>query len=390
MNKIEESGLPLAFRVESADSLNIPPAPYRKGLDYRTAVRSLTAMQKEALVLTPGGKAWRMTSDEGPYLNGYDMAPPPLGFLTAGMVSSYMVEIRALAKQRGITLNRIRMIQDNYYTMEGSAPRGTMVGGALPVDLEIQIESDGDTGTVNKLLQDAVHASPLNGLMRGRHESLFTLTVNGEVVEPGRVPAIPGGALPDPSERFDAAKQQHTLDDALVRKVNAGELTEGSGGRGSSLKSDQKRTLHVRGVCEIRSDELLTVTQHLFNPVGSAFQFIADETAEQAPDPATLISAGLGFCFMTQLGRYAQIMKKDLSAYRILQDTFFTPGGGSGLTGKAGEADPVETHVYLNTTEGQDFAKEVVDMGEQTCFLHAFCRTDLKTRVRAKSYPEVG
>ncbi|MCL7942948.1 OsmC family protein [Marinobacter sp. ATCH36] len=390
MNKIEESGLPLAFRVNAADVLSIPPAPHRKGLDYRTAVRSLTAMQKEALVLTTAGIAWRLTSDEGPYLNGFDMAPAPLGFLTAGMVSSYMMELRALARERGITLHQVRMIQDNYYTMEGSAPRGTMVAGALPVDLEIQIESDGETGAVNKLLQDAVHASPLNGLMRGRHESLFTLTVNGEVADVGRVPQIPEGALSDPSERFDDAEPRPTLDEALIRKVNAGEITEGAGGRGSSLKSDQQRTLHVQGICEIRSDGLLAITQHLFNPKGSSFQFIADETGEQAPDPATLISAGLGFCFMTQLGRYAQIMKKDLSAYRILQDTFFTPGGGSGRTGKAGEADPVETHVYLNTTEGEDFAREVVDMGEQTCFLHAFCKTDLKTRIRSTSYRQVG
>ena len=28
------------------------------------------------------------------------------------------------------------------------------------------------------------------------------------------------------------------------------------------------------------------------------------------------------------------------------------------------------------------FARAALDMGEQTCFLHAFCRTDLKARVR--------
>jgi hypothetical protein len=37
----------------------------------------------------------------------------------------------------------------------------------------------------------------------------------------------------------------------------------------------------------------------------------------------------------------------------------------------------VETHVYLVTPEGEEFARKTLDMGERTCFLHATCRTDL-------------
>jgi hypothetical protein len=38
--------------------------------------------------------------------------------------------------------------------------------------------------------------------------------------------------------------------------------------------------------------------------------------------------------------------------------------------------------VYLETTEDDDFARQVLDMSEQTCFLHALCRTDLEPVVR--------
>ncbi len=38
--------------------------------------------------------------------------------------------------------------------------------------------------------------------------------------------------------------------------------------------------------------------------------------------------------------------------------------------------------VYLDTGEDDEFARKTLDMGEQTCFLHAFCRTDLKARVK--------
>lgn len=102
----------------------------------------------------------------------------------------------------------------------------------------------------------------------------------------------------------------------------------------------------------------------------------------RAPDAASYISAGIGFCFMTQLGRYAKILKKDLQEYRIIQDTHFSLGGASGGTGKPGEAAPIETHVYLKDGEDDEFARAVLDMGEQTCFLHAFCRTELKAKVR--------
>jgi hypothetical protein len=42
----------------------------------------------------------------------------------------------------------------------------------------------------------------------------------------------------------------------------------------------------------------------------------------------------------------------------------------------------VETHVFLKTPHGQEFGQLALAMSEQTCFLHAVCRTALKTRVR--------
>jgi hypothetical protein len=38
------------------------------------------------------------------------------------------------------------------------------------------------------------------------------------------------------------------------------------------------------------------------------------------------------------------------------------------------------------TGEDDAFASEALDMSEQTCFLHAFCRTDLKTRVTIEAF----
>jgi len=43
----------------------------------------------------------------------------------------------------------------------------------------------------------------------------------------------------------------------------------------------------------------------------------------------------------------------------------------------------VDTHVFIGTEEGDEATQKLLHMGEQTCYLHAACRSALKTRVRA-------
>ena len=86
---------------------------------------------------------------------------------------------------------------------------------------------------------------------------------------------------------------------------------------------------------------------------------------------------------MTQFGRFVKMLNLIISDYRIVQDSHFSLGGGSGGIGEARRADPLETHVYVETGKIDDVAREMLDISEQTSFLHAFCRTDLKTKLRA-------
>jgi len=153
------------------------------GDSLRTWVRSLSVFQKEALIASSRtGAIWRVVSDEGPYLDGHDAAPCPLAFLSVGMVASYANEITALAKQQGVEIRHLKLTQDNYYTMSGSMPKRTMVGGALPIELQVEIDCDLGDAALNEFLMNAVHASPLNGLMRGQLDSLFSLMKNGDAL----------------------------------------------------------------------------------------------------------------------------------------------------------------------------------------------------------------
>ncbi|WP_137679737.1 OsmC family protein [Aurantiacibacter suaedae] len=373
---------PLFFPVADGADWLAPPEP-RIGQSVRLAARSLSVMQKEGLAASSAsGQVWRLVSDEGDYLDGFDEASCPLSFLTVGMVASTMTELLALAKARGIALRNVRLVQDNFYTMKGSALRGTMTGGAKDVELLAEFDSDADSETLRALVCDAAAASPLSGLMRGEKESLFTLTLNGETLAPNKALPVAGGALADPGEVIEGAAPSEGNWEGQVVKGDKSPLTEeATSSQGSSLAEEQDRVLHIRGICTLREDGVKQIEQQLFNPHGSIFTFLCDEEG-RAPDALSYMAAGIGFCFMTQLGRYAKIAKKDLSEYRVVQDIHFSKGGASGGTGEAGRADPVETHVFLTSNENADFARAALDMGEQTCFLHAFCRTDLKTRVK--------
>jgi hypothetical protein len=224
--------------------------------------------------------------------------------------------------------------------------------------------------------KEAVVCTSMGGIWRlASDEGAY---LNGLDEAPCPLAFMTTGMVPHPQSVFEGLAPADPQAEPLVAR---GEMTpfteEVTSHSGSSYASEQHRLLHLRGVCTVRPDGVKIVEQHLYNPHGSIFRLLSDEApghggGGRAPDAATYVSAGIGFCFMTQFGRFAKITGKTLDSYRIVQDTHF------GI----GRAKPVETHVYLDTPEDEAFAREVLDMGERTCFLHALCRTELTTNVR--------
>jgi len=385
-NIIGTSEKPPFFKLANQNALNLEAPQNRKGDALRTWVRSLSGFQKEALICSAKtGDTWRLVSDEGPYLNGHDAAPCPLAFLSTGMVASFMNEITALAEIQGIQIGYLKLTQDNYYTMKGSMPKRTMVGGAENIELLVEIDCDLPDGELNDFLVNATFASPLNGLMRGKIESLFKLSKNGSPLPTEKAAELEGSVLPDPEDRFAYAEPAAHSTDLMepVGLTPKKTVAKGTAVGGSSLSDEQDRRLNIGAIAVLREDGQKEIQQMQYSPYGTSFRFLSSEDG-RSPDANTLISAGIGFCFMTQFGRFVSMLNLDLPDYRIVQDTHFSLGGASGGTGKPGEADPIETHVYLETTESNQVAQEMLDISEQTCFLHAFCRTDLKTKLKVK------
>ncbi len=382
---IDASGLEPFFRV--AGTFDAPEP--RLGDALRTRVRALSGFQKEALVTSARtGLTWRLVSDEGPYLNGHDAAPCPLAFFTVGMAASYLAELTALARIRGVPIGRARLVQDNLYTMKGSMRDRTMTGGALPVEVTVEVDAEMPDAALPGLVADALTASPVHGLLRERLQNKFTLARNGERISTGRATQLDGPILADPAPAFAGVSSKNS-DMSLVAKIGATPRKELSGATskaGSSLTDSQDRILDIGADACVRVDGLTEIVQLQYSPHGTSFRFLSEEVGlnektARAPDAATLLSAGLGFCFMTQFGRLVSMLGLDLPSYAIVQDTHFGLGGGTGATGKPGRADPIETHVHLVTSEDEATAREMLDISEQTCFLHALCRTDLKPKL---------
>lgn len=380
---IEASGRPLVERL-SADSFGAPLTnACADSLELHTRVRALAGMQKEAIVrLLPGGQCWRMVSDEGPYLNGTDLAPFPLAFFAAAMQFSLLSELRLAAAANGFAFDRLHLLQDNQYTMNGSFIRGDARGGALPPRVWLDLASDAPAETVRAAFRQAAARCPVQALLRESMLNTFGLDLNGSPVRQSEPHEPTPIKIAETWPRMLPSTEDF-LPNAITKVAAAQQVHNTEGGAGSSLQPEQKRTLHVVSECNLPEESAASCLVSLRNPIGSSFRFISDEPRERggramAPPPLAYLAAGLGFCFMTQLGRYAHISKQDLAQYSITQVNGFhiaqQNGDSSPIT-----AAPVHTHVSLHSKLTEDEALEFIAVAQRTCFLHAAMRTPLQT-----------
>lgn len=392
---IQTSAYPLVFKVGDSSALPEPHNNSHDRIAIRTVTRALEGMQKEAIVHNGfTNTAWRMVCDEGPWLNGTDLSSFPLGFFSAGMAASLASEIVALAKQRNVEIRDLQLIQDARYTLEGSALRRTMTGSALPIETEVSIRSDAPKADIQKLIFHALAASPADAIMRTELENCFKTTRNNQDigVEKVKMSAMPGAS--DPTDLFDEvipANSTSYVENIIEKQEGADTSADRKGGSPIGLAVEQKRVVQVRAVLGLRGDGLKAIQTQCIQPSGgSVFNFLSDDSQAfggqgRAPTGLDYISAGVSFCFMTQLGRFAHLAKQDLQSYGVVQDTRFSLPGASAKLDRPATAEPVDTHVFLTSDADDEANRVLVDMGEQTCYLHACYRGAAKTRLQIRN-----
>ena len=371
---IDKYGDPIAFRIRAGDRRG---ALLAKGGTIKVEARHMAIHQKEAVVTEDGGTQWRLASDEGRHLKGTDLAPFPLGYFNAGLQCDLYGRIRALAARRNIALRGVDIRLVNHYWLTGSFIHGTGEGHAEPPDVDVKIDSNASDDTIKTLVAAALDASPAMAYLRTPlAANTFALYVNGRRHTVGGIANSPATDVVDPYRVY--TKPLRPLDPAarrdLIQKtgvVEPGEVVLA----GPSINNKLIRNIVGIGH-SVGADGLYEVDTFLGVPGGSHFKLTSDESAREiAPTGLALASAGIAFCYMTQLSRYIENMKMNIRQVRLVQTTAFTAGDKATFA-------PIDTHLYLNGEAPVETHLQLLTIAARTCYLHAAAKTPTEPKVR--------
>ena len=372
---IDMHGDPLAFKLRQGRGRSPLLAGGRDVI--KVEARQLAGHQKEAVV-TEGAdaSAWRLTSDEGRHLRGTDLAPFPLGFFNAGMQSDLAGRVRALAATRNIALDQIEIRVANHYWLTGSFIHGTGEGHAEPPDIDIRVETGAATETIKALIAAAMDASSAIAFLRTRLASTFALYVNGRRRTVAGVANSPGVDAVDPYRSY--ARAPRPLDPNARRDLieRTGRVEPGTSEPASATVTN-KLIRNVLGEGKsLGRDGMYESDTWLGMPGTSHFRLTSDEgRAGAAPCGLALFSAGIAFCYMTQLARYIENMKMSIHGVRLVQ---FNPY----VAGPNAAAEPIDTHLFLNGEAPEETHAQLLTIAARTCYLHAASKTATEPNLR--------
>ena len=371
---IDMHGDPLAFLLRRGRG-----APLRSGRGViKVEARQMARHQKEAVAAEgTDGHAWRLTSDEGLHLKGTDLAPFPLGFFNAGLQGDLYGRIRMLAAERGIALDGVAIRVVNHYWLTGSFIHGTGEGHAEAPDIEVQVQSPASADTIEALVAAAMDASPAIALLRAPLTgNTFALTINGRRRPVEGIANSPSPDAGDPYRVYPRAPRP--LDPNARRDLieKTGRVEQGE----PQLLAPTVTNKLIRNIFgdgrPTGRDGLFEVDTFLGIPGASHFKLVSDEgEAGAAPCGLALLSAGIAFCYMTQLSRYIENMKMNIRGVRLVQ---FNPY----VAGPKAVAEPIDTHLFLNGEAPDETHLQLLTIAARTCYLHAASRTPVEPVLR--------
>lgn len=372
---IDMHGDPLAFRLRQGRARSLFLGGGRDVI--KIEARQMAGHQKEAVV-TEGadGSTWRLTSDEGKHLRGTDLAPFPLGFFNAGMQGDLYGRIRTLAAARNIALDDLAIRVTNHYWLAGSFIHGTGEGHAEAPDIEVCVQSSVSTETISALVAAAMNASPAIALLRTPLlGNTFALYVNGRRRQ---VAGVANSASPDAGDPYRAYACAPRPLDANGRHdlIEKGRVEEGMPEPASPTVTNKLiRNVHGEGK-SLGRDGIYEADTWLGMPGTSHFRLLSDEgAANTAPCGLALLSAGIAFCYMTQLSRYIENMKMNIRGVRLVQ---FNPY----VAGSNAAAERIDTHLFLNGEAPEGTHLQLLTIAARTCYLHAACKTSTEPNLR--------
>ena len=361
---------PLAFRLRAGRQPRLDGACET----FKVDARHVGGHVREAVVSAgEEASAWRLLSDEGLHLKGTDLAPFPFGYFNAGLQGDLIRCIRNAAARQGVDLESLDIVLDNEYWLTGSFALGTGQGHAEPTRIQIDMRSNASAAAVAAVIAAAVEASPALALLRTPLVNTFALYINGRRRTVADVAASPAADVVDPFLRYQAPPRAHSDAAETIEKLSVredGEIAIAP----SATTTRITRKVTGRGRL-VDASGMTAIETWLQLPGMSHFAFRSDEGGgDRAPCGLALLSAGLAFCYMTQIARYVEAMKLAVGSVRLVQ---FSPF-------QAGAAEGFDTHLFLNGEAVDEVQSNLLTIAARTCYLHATMAAALPPVVRLR------
>ena len=373
MNASPDNNAPLSFKVRHGGTRPSIITGNTGHTVMRVEAWQLPGHLREA-VITEGdhGDAWRVTSDEGLHLKGTDLAPFPFGFFNAGVQADVIRRISTCAAAADVAISALDLQVDSAYGLTGSFAQGTARGDADAGTLRITLASNATHETIRGVIDAALAASPALAMLRAPVACRFALYVNGQRQRLDGLTEAATIDAQDPLQTYPEGPRPLVEDggeDAVVKTTTQEAGTPqlaGAGGNGRVVR-------HVTGRAHrMGSTRRSEVESWLQFSGASHFIFRSDDgAAAVAPSGLGLLSAGLAFCYMTQLSRYIEHLPA-LAAFQTMRGARlvqYTPYA----VNENGQAvsEYIDTHVFLDGDTPDAPHAELVTLAARMCFLRA-------------------
>jgi hypothetical protein len=239
------------------------------------------------------------------------------------------------------------------------------------------VQSSASTDAVEALVAAAMDASPAIAFIRAPLAgNTFALYINGRR---RKVEGAANSQAPDAGDPYRVyARAPRPLEPDARR-----DLVEKTGRQEQGTPEPAPANVTnrlIRNICgdgkRLGRDGLFDVDTYLAMPGASHFRLVSDEgAADAAPCGLTLLSAGIAFCYMTQLSRYIENMKMNIRGVRLVQ---FNPY----FAGARAAVEPIDTHLFLNGEAPDETHLQLLTIAARTCYLHAASKTPHEPNLR--------
>lgn len=371
---IDGSGFPLCFKTDHGSE----PSPVLSLRDSRDTfvvqARAMGGHQKEAVV-TEGkaGPSWRMVSDEGVGLQGTDLAPFPLGFMSAGLQADLISRIRQRSHRESLAISRLDTHLVTDYAFEGSFFKGNGRGYAYTPRLRVSIETNASVSVTRALVSESLAGSPIFAAWRTPLNNTFALYANGRRRSLTALAASVAPNAADPFKAWRDAPRPLTGGNQpfpIIEKIGPALVTECARPAGWQAG---RIDIPIHGASTIAAGG--TRSDAWANRVGGTrFALYSDGGAgsDLLPSGLGYAFAGVAFCLMTQLLRYVEHHKMNVRSLRLVQVSDCEVSGGTAQTGA------LDTHIFVHGDEPDNVIESLVHMAANTCYLHAALQSALE------------